>query len=500
MVGSLATSIFAQITGPTPLAWRWYQPTSAAPGGNLAVKGDLVYVASGSRMYCLERESGNQKWRFPAAQPLPGVFRTGVLASDDAIIAYADNGSFFGVNPENGQQSWVYNSPVAVSGQPIMVGKYVVFATGDSSLMALNAKDGSPAWKKPQRIFDGIQGSLTAYYDNVLFATSAQEILSVNIGTQNKNWGRKFGSLPTDIKPVVFGDTVYINSNTFLVGISAIDGTRKFQSDTNELLFRNPSVNIDGVACVTQGGGFVAFDLSGKPKLKKAVELQSLAVVDPVMVGKSAVVATGNGKIHLIDVATGKTKWNYTMRPVMKLKDENDKPVTFVQAATTPYLLSDALMIMARDGSILNFDSKNGVDLTPPEVKMVYPNPGDPINATPDPEFSLYFTIKDETVGLDMSTVKVTVDEVPVEATPASGDYYLVSFSFSGKNRPLQDGRRVIRVVASDWLGNTISKDFALTVDSTIAKPKKKDAPDATKGGGPKGGKSGGGGGSGNSG
>jgi hypothetical protein len=155
---------------------------------------------------------------------------------------------------------------------------------------------------------------------------------------------------------------------------------------------------------------------------------------------------------------------------------------------------------MARDGSILNFDSKNGVDLTPPEVKMVYPNPGDPINATPDPEFSLYFTIKDETVGLDMSTVKVTVDEVPVEATPASGDYYLVSFSFSGKNRPLQDGRRVIRVVASDWLGNTISKDFALTVDSTIAKPKKKDAPDATKGGGPKGGKSGGGGGSGNSG
>ena len=58
---ALSSGSWAQVDGPTPLAWRWAAPTSVAPSGAPTIVGETVYVAVGSRIYAMDRETGNQK-------------------------------------------------------------------------------------------------------------------------------------------------------------------------------------------------------------------------------------------------------------------------------------------------------------------------------------------------------------------------------------------------------------------------------------------------------
>ena len=55
---ALVASAAAQMSGPVPLAWRWYQPTSVAPSGSPLVSGDTIYFSSGNRVYSIDRNTG----------------------------------------------------------------------------------------------------------------------------------------------------------------------------------------------------------------------------------------------------------------------------------------------------------------------------------------------------------------------------------------------------------------------------------------------------------
>ncbi|HTQ08761.1 MAG TPA: hypothetical protein VMI31_01695, partial [Fimbriimonadaceae bacterium] len=69
-----------------------------------------------------------------------------------------------------------------------------------------------------------------------------------------------------------------------------------------------------------------------------------------------------------------------------------------------------------------------------------------------------------------------------------------VRISQASKNQPLSNGRKVFAVTATDWLGNTVTKEFVLTVDNTL--PVTVTPPsDKNKPGGPGKGVGGGGGG-----
>ncbi len=437
----------------------------------MATDGTTLFAAVGNRIYAIDRITGNQRWRFPTAEPLDSNFRTGTVLGDGIVVAAADNRTLYGIDATTGASKWTYNTTATVVGAPIMVGKYVVFAMSDNTLMAIYANDGTAAWIAPQRVFDGIQGFISSYLDNIIFVTQRQELVSVNVGSQNKNWGQKFAVLNGDVKPTIFGDQVYLSSSTFLVTVSAIDGRKRWQVDAQMPLLRNPSVNSTGVAVSTRDGRLMVFDLSGRRVLKQPFNVGSIAAVDPLIVGDFAAIGSQNGELSMINVKTGELVWNYLVPPLVKTTpaaaegSAAAKP-EFVQAAIAPLLISDSIYVVGRDGSILSFDRKNGVDLTPPEIKMLYPNPGEAVKGKPP--FDVFFQIDDIASGLNTRTLKIEVDGTTCESTKTREGYTLVRFSLDGKNKPLQNGRRMFKVTASDWLGNTAVKEFALIIDASI--------------------------------
>lgn len=466
LVGLTGATAFGQFEGPAPIAWRWAQNSSVPPGGPPVVVGDTVYVAAGQRIYALDRESGNQKWRYPAGEPLQANFRSGLSLAGNTLIAAADNKLVYAVDATTGQPVWSpYAAPDPIQGPVLATGKFAVFALGGSSIMAINVETGEPIWTNPQRIFAGIVGSIGVSEGNVLVFDNKNTLYSIDIATQKVSWQRGFTTIGAAARPVVFGGAIYINTGDFLTVISAATGTPRWQKNVGQPLDQNPSVTADGVSVVTREGRLFAFDASGAPINRKGIELGSVAIVDPAQLGKLTAVCMQNGTMTLIDPKAGSTVWSFPVRAMSAPTDPKQSP--YVAAAAPPVLSGTTLLLFARDGSLLAFDRAFGVDLTPPRVKMAFPNPGDQISG--QPPLDIVFSLEDEASGINPSTIKVEIDGQEQDTQLTRENYLFVRISSAApKNKPLSNGRKSIVVTVSDWMGNIQKTNFALTIDNTL--------------------------------
>jgi outer membrane protein assembly factor BamB len=538
---ALAAITMAQFDGPAPLAWRWVQPTTIAPGGTPLVDGEVVFVAVGQRVYALDKDTGNQKWKFPAVEPIPGYFRTSPIKVGDTIIAAGDNKTVYAIDEATGEKKWEYISPVPILGQPVALGSNKIgLALSDNSVLAINVSDGAPAWSGPQKLFDPIIGHIAGNPNFVFVLTQANQMLALNASDGKVNWHTEFTSLGPDSQPVVYGDTVYVNSTSFLVAVNSAAGASKWSKDAGDMITYPPAASADGIAVVTRDGKIVVFDTNGRKVTHQepivgskltatvdTVDLGSFALTSPAAVGHYFIFPTTAGTITMFDPHTGRLVWNYTIKPLGKPQPASSanpgggKPgfggqgnppgrggsfggaggtgttaapaPTSVGAAGPPILAGSTLLVLARDGSLLAFDKVSGVDLTPPDVTMTYPRPGDQVTSV---DLEIHFQLDDESSGLKVDSVGVDVDGKKLDYKLTRDGELIVRFTLSGKNGTMVDGRHVFSVTSSDWLGNSDTRTFSLTIDNNLPKlgpPPKKNGLGGPGGPGAPGGPGGGG-------
>ncbi|MFQ3677394.1 MAG: PQQ-binding-like beta-propeller repeat protein [Fimbriimonadaceae bacterium] len=509
----LAAFAAAEFTGPTPLAWRWAHPTTVSPNGVPAVRGDSLFVAVGNRVFSLDRATGNQRWRFPIADPIPGSFRSAPVVAGDVVVAAADNRFMYGIDAATGQSRWQYISEVPFVGQPVVAGNLVVIQRSDNRLLAVNSETGAAAWAAPYNVFDGIQGQLASYQNLVLYFTNANMLVALNAATLNIAWSRRFSVVMPESQPIVFGDNVFVNTGTFVVSLGAGNGAVRWQAQTGEQLAFSPAVSPVGVVTAVSRDGRVFFidSATGRVNRNQTLDLGTILVARPTAADGKFVYPTSNGALNVVDPANGQLIWSYLIRPMpqrggsaagggmggfdgggpmgmMGGPGGGGRPggpagaaagaggpprpgaatpaVIAVPAAGPAILVDGTLMVLAQDGSLLAFDSRTGVDLTPPTVRMVWPNPGEEVSGQPPLE--LVFRIEDEASGVKDSSLKIEINGEEVRAELGRDGFATVRFSLTGENRPLTDGRKTIRVTVSDWMGNQTVAEFALIVDNTL--------------------------------
>jgi outer membrane protein assembly factor BamB len=515
---ALATVAAAQFDGPAPLAWRFLQPTRVAPGGSPLVVGERIYQSVGGRVFCIDKDSGNLRFRFPAVDPIPGNFRsTPVRTENGLIVAAGDNKIVYAFDAESGELKWSFTLPGGLYGQLATAGKYVIAAQSDNKLVAIDSETGEvpTGWENPYNIQDGINGSITGYRESVILFTNRNELVSINTTTRKADWRRPLSQVAPNSIPVVFGEDVFLVSGPFLVQINAATGVPRWQITTGMTLAHAPAVSASGVMVVSQDGKVVVLDpIKREMVTKKPIDLGTLAVARPTAAGDFFIVPTTIGGLALVDAKKGEVTWNYLIRPIGDPKAQSDAnsggpgagpgsgpgfgagggnsqnnstPVVTIQPAAPPVLAGTTLIVPAKDGSILAFDRQSGVDLTPPKVDMLFPNPGDQVSG--QPPLMLLFRIEDIASGIKNDTLKVEIGGQALDYTLQRDGLVVVRFSQTGKNRPLANGRKEIVVTVSDWLGNVAKQTYALTIDNTLAPIKLPGQQDPNNpGGGPNGG------------
>jgi len=151
--------------------------------------------------------------------------------------------------------------------------------------------------------------------------------------------------------------------------------------------------------------------------------------------------------------------------------------VIAVPASGKAVVSGTMLLVLAQDGSLLAFDKTLGVDLTGPEVSMVWPRQGEEVCGRPPLE--IIFKIVDDACGINESGIKIDVDGAPFNFNFGRDGFAICkistlsdagrqAFDKTKTNKPLRDGRKTITVTATDYLGNVTKKTFVLFIDNTL--------------------------------
>ena len=549
MVGGTAA---AQFDGPAPLAWRWQQPASVSPTGSPLVDGNTIYFNSGNRVYAIDRETGNTKWKFPNGSPFAGVVKKAPIMVNGVLCVYTDQKEVYGVNPMSGELKWVYQAPYQISGQIIGVGNNIAFPMDGGNIMGVEAATGQSIYKDDKtgvessyRTLDGMRGPIYSDgRDVVAFFDNRNYLQAFNLSTRRSAYKLNFGSTPPDGSMTAFAGEFYVYTGAFVACLNAFSGSVKWQKPVPEKMMYSPVVGGNSIICVSQTGYAYIYDMSGNlMNGKKPTNLGSQPAVRPSSVGKKFIVATANGAVNLVDPATGNIDWKYFVRPMNEAARTatsaggaggaggpssggglggggsigggagggglgggggqgrggqggaaSNEPIVTVEVTAPVAIAGRTLLVPAADASLLAFDLESGVDLTGPVVKQVWPAAGEIVSGKLGQEF--IFKIEDESSGINISSIKFEIDGKAYNFEFGRDGYLICQISQVKRNNMIAAGRHTIRVVATDWMGNTTNYTGTVRIDNTL-EPLKRPGSDSANGGATGGGGKGGGGGSG---
>jgi outer membrane protein assembly factor BamB len=491
------------------------------------VSGDTVFLAAGGRVYAVDRVTGNKVWQFPAEEGIGSAFPTAPILANGVLVAIGDNKVAYGIDPNTGQQKWSFSLPSRPIMKPVLADKFLVVELSDNSLIALDPTDGTPAWKNPDtgdpapyHINDGLYGQIAAIGSTILYFTARNQMHALSVTTRLEQWPIpvRFSQLAPGVQPIIYGDTVYVTSGPFLIALNPNGGTVLWQRSTgfSQIPF-NPAPSSSGIWVVSEDGDVMLYDLgSGQPTslLPRPVSIGSYPINDPTAVGNKLIIPTTSGAIDLFDPSTQGLIWSYVVRPIDESAvagnsntnrggsgnkgggygggtgpggggggfgpggggggaggfggqtNKSSKPITEVIASGPAILAGTTLIVPEQDSSLIAFDSQNGVDLTPPKVEMLFPNPGDQVSG--QPPLLLYFKIRDWGSGVNEKTLRVLIDGKSYEYKYTRDGATIVTFQETGKNRLLNDGRHDILIDVSDWMGNEAKQHFSLTIDNQL--------------------------------
>ncbi len=479
------SAAIADFDGPAPLSWRWIQPTKAGVRGVPLVDGDTIYIAVGQRVFALDRATGNQKWRYPLLDPIDGVVLGTPAFVDGTLVVTADNKHVYGVDAATGQEKWQYTATDNIIGPAVIAGKYAVIAQRDNSLMALDPATGTPEWKSPVKMLYGINGQIYGSGDNVLVMDTNNQMVSISAVTQKPAWTAKFATLDPASQPVILGDLIIVNSGQYLAAVRKSNGRAAWQIPLGVPVRVGPAASGDGILVVDENGMASYYSLNGKRINSKPFDLGGFPLATAAIAGKNFIVPTTNGAINLVDPIAGKVIWSYLIRPIgiqynvapqpnqqgfgrgggQQQQNSDPDQMFTIQAAGTPVVAGDTLLVLAKDGSLLAFDKNTGIDLTPPAVRMSWPQAGDQVNGE---SLEVLFKIEDEASGINEKTIAVSVDGNPIDVKFGRDGIALMRFNSASKNPPLTNGRKVFEVMVSDWMGNAAKEHFVLTIDNSL--------------------------------
>ena len=277
-----------------------------------ATEGKLVAVniSDGSRLWeaPLEtsRPAGGGFGCAPAAVPVAIYGNPAVVG--DLVYVGGYNGKVYAINSDSGALRWVYpregNLEPIVSGVVAALGK-VYFGCSDGKVYALDAATGDKQWEfqTEDKIWStpAIEGG-TLYigsFDRKLYALSATD--------GSKKWEFEAeGAIAST--PLVYNNTVYIGSfDRYLYAIDATDGSEKWNFMAEKWFWTRPVAGNNTIYAPCFDGKVYAFDAGDGDKVAE-FDLGSPACSWPVLVDSAVIVATEEGKVYSIDTANNQKK------------------------------------------------------------------------------------------------------------------------------------------------------------------------------------------------
>jgi outer membrane protein assembly factor BamB len=273
--------------------------------GTAAVADGVVYIGGiDEHVYALNLSDGKLKWKYKAG----AAITVACAVNGGAVYVGDEDGKFHCIDARKGEKRWIFDTDSEITSAANFDGQRVLFGAGDQQLYCLDKdKGGPPLWifKVPG---GPVMGS-PAIIDRKTFVTGCDSILHV-IDVAN---GKEIKGIDLDgqvaATPALAGDVLYVGTMTNQV--QAIDWKQGKVAWTYEAKKRQQpfcaSVAVTRELVLAGSRDRCLHALDRKTGEAKWV-FPTGAKVDssPVVSGKRVYFGSMDGKLYVVDLATGK--------------------------------------------------------------------------------------------------------------------------------------------------------------------------------------------------
>ncbi len=444
-------SLSAELTPPLSVQWTFSMSADPRNTTTPLVQGDQVFITHLGTVHCLDARTGGEQWSF---SPDNGSVATSPVAWKDLIIVGATDRQVYGLDAATGDQVWERKCAGSIAPDPIILDDLLMVGAAEM-VYAIQPSDGTPVWvcslnaqAESGPVTDGSM---------LYFLCQDTSVQCVNAQTGRYRWRCPFTPGARIFNPIVGNRRVIVATGNLIHGI-ARSGSIAWSREMPAGVRATPTLVDDTifVPCV-DGQIYALYARSGA--LHRATTTLKLddAVSAPPFVTNTAVVAgAATGLVSLLDRDSGEVRWTYRCITPDQFPDEGAEFGIYAPIVGD----GDSVYCLTGTGDFYCFSSSSS-DLAGPAFAQFTPEQG---SAQPGGEsLGISVAITDVGSGVDPSSVRATLDGVPIDAEfePASG---LASL----RPLPLSDGPHIVRLTATDYRGNVGSTEWSFLTDASI--------------------------------
>jgi outer membrane protein assembly factor BamB len=354
--GEVATSGEQQASAESAhrvgIAWKFEAPSAGWIASSPQVDGDRVYLAAAhggvfekyGTLYCLDRATGKEVWKFDNDRQMKQVFSTPCLVDGRLYIGegfHEDTGcKLYCLDAATGKKQWELPTNSHTESSPSVVDGKVFCGAGDDGLLCVDAATGKEVWHYPglhvdcspvvagKRVYAG-SGVGDTYHDTCLFCLDAET-------------GKEVWRVPTDLPvwgaPTLAGKHLFtgLGNGNFemsadkpagaVLCVEAATGKEVWRTNVPDAVLDRPGVDRHRVYFGSRDHFCYCLDRADG-RLRWRFDVGSPVVTAPALArtagsaAVSSVYALGSaGRACCLDPDTGTPDWTYDVGSDVKGK------------------------------------------------------------------------------------------------------------------------------------------------------------------------------------
>jgi outer membrane protein assembly factor BamB len=329
-----------RISPSVQIAWLFEPAKRGAIVSSPLVAGDRIYVgvihdvgfSTAGAVYCLDRFTGKQFWKFDDGERMQHMFSSPCLADGRLYIGEGMHQNFqcklYCLDADTGTKVWDFEVGNHIESSPCVVDGKVFFGAGDDGVYCLDAKTGKPCWHFDEPLH---VDSNPAVVGGKLFAGSGlsrkckrTEAFCLDVSSGTLVW-RQPTPLSAWGSPMVDGDQVFfgLGNGRMIEGppppekpagavwcLEAGSGKINWQWPAPDAVMLQPVVDDKHVYVGARDGFCYCLDRNRGAECWKA-DLGSPIIARPALLDDHLYVVAAQGRVSRLEAPTGKLEWTF---------------------------------------------------------------------------------------------------------------------------------------------------------------------------------------------
>lgn len=434
---------------PSHLNWQWNTLGTPFVKKPLFYKNNQLFFVGLNRLYKLNPQDGQLIWNSPQSEPFKSPVKSWCTLEDQYAYLVLQDSSVKAFDLKSGKELWSYQSLAPLGEEIGICEKTLILFTHQHFFIALDLKNGKPIWDAPYQVFQGIKSKLSYHENKIYGITKDNQLFSFNISLKKFDWSIELKKPNLNTQPIVSGNQLIVLDQNILICVSAITGQTLWKTDVGELTMGSPVISLDKIAVITFQGKICTFDFEGKV-VDKGVSLGTGLTTALTWSGRNLLAYDSRKILRCLEPQSQNLIWSYEIFP--GLDDPNLMNIKRIEHPQSPFVEGRKVWVWDGKKSILHFNNEKGFDKSGPQIKMVYPQPG---NIFPvQKKLSMIFRTWDLGSGVNPESIRISID----------GKFLKYEYYLEGKlvctPPPNFKGRKLVIVKIDDWKGNITEEIF----------------------------------------